>query len=400
MQQPMMEKIKASAEALFTQLQQWRHHLHAHPELSWQEVQTAAFVIQQLESLGIPYRNDVAGTAVLAWIDGHDPESKCIALRADMDALPIQETNDIPYASCNAGVMHACGHDVHTTWLLGAASILNEMKSSLKGRILLVFQPSEEKMPSGAKAILNSPAFQFFRVQQIFGLHVTPELQVGTIGFHPGNFMASADEIYITIKGNGGHAAQPHLVIDTIATAAQVIVALQQVVSRKAKADMPTVLSFGDIQGHGATNIIPKEVKIKGTLRTFDETWRAAAHEWIRTITSRTAEAMGASAEVDIPEGLPFLYNDPELTERMKMLASKAFGENQIINLPIRMGSEDFAFYSHQIPACFIRIGTGNKEKGISSGIHTSTFDIDEAALGIGSIILSLAAADILSADN
>jgi len=400
MQQQLIDKIKNSAQAIFPQLQSWRHHLHAHPELSWQEVETSAFVMQALEKLGIPYRNDVAGTAVLAWIDGENPESACIALRADMDALPIQETNDLPYASRNPGVMHACGHDVHTTWLLGAATILQEMKPLLKGRVLLLFQPSEEKLPSGAKAVIDSPIFQSFRVQQIIGLHVTPEMQAGTVGFHKGNFMASADEIYISIKGNGGHAAQPHLVVDTIATAAQVIVGLQQVVSRKAKADIPTVLSFGDIQGHGATNIIPKEVNIKGTLRTFDEKWRKEAHQWIKSITAHYAEAMGASAEVEIPEGLPFLYNDPMLTENIMELAKKAFGDSQVLQVPIRMGSEDFAFYSHQIPACFIRIGTGNPEKGISAGIHTSAFNIDESALGLGSVMLTLAALEMQSADN
>lgn len=377
-------KIKSLAKAIKSELISIRHTIHQNPELSFQEENTAELVENYLASLGLETHR-MAGTGIWAMIYGNGSSNKTIALRADLDALPIQEKNDKPYASRVPGVMHACGHDVHTTSLLGAAKILTSIKENLNGNIKLIFQPGEEKLPGGASLLIKEGILDNPKVDAIIGQHVMPFIQTGNVGFRKGLYMASTDEIYITVNGKGGHGAMPHLCIDPVAISAQIIVALQQVVSRKAKPILPTVLSFGKINSEGgATNVIPNKVKFEGTLRTLDETWRAECKELISKIVKNTAEMYGASADVLIETGYPFLKNDEILTESLVNKAEAYMGSAQVEQLDIWMAAEDFSFYSQQVPACFYRLGTRNEDKGIISAVHTDTFDIDEDALETG----------------
>lgn len=366
-----------------------RRYLHAHPELSFQEEKTMAYVSEQLTELGISHKNNVGGYGIVGLIEGTNPSVKTIALRGDMDALPIMEKNEVEYASCNPGVMHACGHDVHTTNLLGAARILNELKEHFEGTVKLIFQPAEERLPGGASIMIKDGVLENPQVETIVGQHVLPQMEVGKVGFRPGIYMASCDEIFITVKGNGGHGAQPNLTIDTVLVAAHIVVALQQVVSRRANPIIPTVLSVGKIIGSGATNVIPGEVYMEGTLRTFDEAWRADAKQHIREIVEGVAKSMGAEVELRIEHGYPYLQNNDELTNRSIEWAKEYMGEENVEILPIRMTAEDFSYYTQIVPACFYRLGTGNIAKGITSSIHTPTFDIDEAALKIGAGLMA-----------
>ena len=358
-----------------------RRHLHQNPELSYQEEQTAAYVAAELDKLGIPYQSGVGGFGLVATV-GTATDKGLIALRADMDALPIREANEVPYKSRNDGVMHACGHDVHTSSLLGTARILKALEAELPGQVRLLFQPGEEKLPGGATLMIRDGALRNPVPQLIFGQHVHPPLESGSVGFCPGNYMASADEIYLTVKGRGGHGALPQDCIDPIAISAQIITALQQVISRYAPPTVPTVLTFGKINSDGgATNVIPNAVFLEGTFRTMDEEWRSEAHKRIRKIATMVAKGMGGAIELDLEKGYPVLYNHPDLTQQAKSWAQDYLGTSQVIDLPIRMTAEDFSWYSHHIPACFYRLGTGNREKGITSPVHTNTFDIDEDAL-------------------
>ena len=375
-------QIKELASTYFEEYRSIRHHLHAHPELSYKEYNTAAFVKQHLDQLGIPY-TVMADTGVIGVIQGR-PSDRVIALRADMDALPIQEENDVEYASTVAGVMHACGHDVHTSCLLGAARILNELKEQWDGTIKLVFQPGEEKNPGGASLLIKEGVLDNPKPQHIIALHVHPQLEVGKVSFGAGKVMASADEIYITIKGKGGHAARPHLTVDTILAASQLVVALQQVVSRNNNPFSPSVLSICSIQGGHTTNVIPSEVKLMGTFRAMDESWRFAAHKRITEICEHVAKSTGAEIMVRIDVGYPSVINDAELTPKAKSIASTFMGSENVGEMELSMGAEDFGYYSQKIPGCFFRLGTGNVSKGITSGVHTPTFNIDERGIEIG----------------
>ncbi len=377
------EKIKALAKQYAPEFIDIRHHLHAHPELSYQEYETSKFVQDKLFELGIPF--DIkATTGVIGLIKGRNPNSRIIALRADMDALPIQEENDIPYKSTNDGVMHACGHDVHTTCLLGAAKILNELRNEWEGTIKLIFQPGEEKNPGGASLLIKEGVLDNPAPSCIFGLHVHPGLAVGKMSFRAGKVMASADELYITIKGRGGHAASPHLCIDPILIASHLIIALQQVVSRNNDPHNPTVLSITSFKGGETTNVIPNEVKLKGTFRAMDETWRFKAHDLIRKMATDLVHSMGGKIDLLIDVGYPSVYNNEALNEITKEKAVAFIGETNVEETEKRMGAEDFGYYSQQIPGCFFRLGVMNKEKGITSGVHTPTFNIDESAIEIG----------------
>ncbi len=380
----MKERIKKMAGEIKEELVSIRQDIHSHPELSFQEERTASLVEDYLKQLGLkPQR--MAGTGVWAMIEGKGENKRTVALRADLDALPIEEKNEKPYKSQNKGVMHACGHDVHTTSLLGAAKILVSMKDELKGDVKLIFQPGEEKLPGGASLLIKEGILENPKVDAIIGQHVMPFIHTGNVGFRKGLYMASTDEIYITIHGKGGHGAMPHLCIDPVAISAQVIIALQQVVSRRAKPILPTVLSFGKINSDGgATNVIPNSVSIEGTLRTLDENWRKEAKELITKVINNTAEAYGATADIRIENGYPFLKNNVELTTSMMDFAGDYLGEEHVENLDIWMAAEDFAYYSQQVPACFYRLGTRNEAKGITSAVHTNTFDIDEDALETG----------------
>lgn len=379
------------------QLETWRHHLHAHPELSWQETNTTNYIESELKKIGITQIQKPLKTGLVATIEGNIPSEKCIALRADIDALPIEEANTCDYKSTNQGVMHACGHDVHTTCLLGAARYLIENKDRWGGIIKLIFQPSEEKQPSGAEAMIQAGVLDSPKVGNIIGLHVTPELEVGKLGFRSGAFMASADEIYMTVVGKGGHGASPHLCIDPIVLSANIIVALQQLVSRYADPKTPTVLTFGDIHGYGATNIIPDKVELKGTLRTFDEQWRREIQSKIKSVSEGIARGFGGDCMVEIPEGVPFVYNDEKLTEKIKSSAERILGSDNVVEMPIRMGAEDFSFYGQKCPASFFRLGTGNASKGTTVTVHNSKFNIDEEALSIGGYALATMAMDLLA---
>jgi hippurate hydrolase len=379
----MKEKIKSLAAAYAEEFIAIRRHLHAHPELSYEEFETAAFVQQQLTSYNIPFKV-MATTGVVGIIEGKNPTSKVIALRADMDALPIQEENLADYASTKKGVMHACGHDVHTTCLLGAAKILNETKDDWEGTVKLIFQPGEEKNPGGASYMIRDGVLVNPAPQKIFALHVHPGMEAGTFSFRGGMVMASADEIYISIKAKGGHAAAPQYTADTILIAAQLIVSLQQIVSRNNNPFNPSVLSITSFQGGNTTNVIPSEVKLMGTFRAMDEEWRFRAHELIKKQTVELVAAMGAEAIIHIDVGYPFVLNNEALTTAAHKNAALYAGEQQVSETELRMGAEDFAYYSHQIPACFFRLGAGNKAKGITSGVHTPTFDIDETAIEHG----------------
>lgn len=360
-----------------------REHIHSHPELSFQEYQTADFVSAKLTEWNIEHTTGIAGTGIVALIKGQNPDSRIIALRGDMDALPILEMNEVAYKSQNAGVMHACGHDVHTTCLLGAAKILNETKEQWSGTIKLIFQPGEEKHPGGASLLIKEGVLENPKPQAIFALHVYPHLPYGKLGFKEGQYMASADEIYITVKGKGGHAALPHQTIDPIIIAASLLTSLQQIISRNCNPLQPSVLSFGSIHGGNAGNVIPDEVKLEGTLRCMDETWRAKAHELIKSHTIGLCRALGGDADVEIPMGYPSLFNHPETTRRARSIAEKTLGKEHIVELDLRMAAEDFSFYTHQVPGCFFRLGTSH-EGQFTYPVHNAHFDIYQQAIGIG----------------
>lgn len=388
----MIDNIKAIARRIKQETIAARRHLHAHPELSFQEFETVSFVEKQLRSFGIGDLEKKANTGLVALIQGKNPEKKTIALRADMDALPIIEQNEVPYKSQNPGVMHACGHDVHTASLLGAARILHEVKDQFEGTVKLIFQPGEELIPGGASLMIKDKALENPRPSGIIGQHVMPLIPVGKVGFRKGMYMASADELYITVKGKGGHGAMPETLVDPVLIASHMIVALQQVVSRNASPKIPSVLSFGRIEALGATNIIPNEVKIEGTFRTLDEAWRAKAHQHILQIAHGIVEGMGGQLDFDIRIGYPFLKNAEELTEKAQQAAIDYLGEENVVDLDIWMAAEDFSYYTQEIDGCFYRLGTRNESRGIISGVHTPTFDIDEDALEIGSGLMAFLA--------
>ncbi len=381
----MLEKIKKLAATYSPEFIEVRHHIHANPELSYQEFETSKFIQQKLTGWKIPFEVK-ATTGVVGLIEGKNPTKQIIALRADMDALPITEENNVSYKSSKNGVMHACGHDVHTTCLLGAAKILNELKDEWEGTVKLIFQPGEERNPGGASLLIKEGVLENPAPQKIFALHVHPGMEVGKFSFRGGMVMASADEIYITIKAKGGHAAAPQFTADPILIASHLIISLQQIISRNNDPFNPSVLSITSFQGGNTTNVIPSEVKLMGTFRAMNETWRFKAHELIIKHANELVHAMGAEVDARIDVGYPFVLNDPALCEAASINAAKYAGEENVSQTELRMGAEDFAFYSHKIPGCFFRLGVGNKEKNITSNVHTPTFDVDERAIehGIG----------------
>jgi amidohydrolase len=386
------DKIKSLATDYKAEIIANRRHLHANPELSFHEFKTVAFVEEQLRSFGITYLERKANTGIVALIEGRNPSQKTIALRGDMDALPIIEQNDVPYKSINPGVMHACGHDVHTASLLGAAKILQGVKDDFEGTVKLIFQPGEELIPGGASLMIKDKALENPRPSGIIGQHVMPLIPVGKVGFRKGMYMASADELYITVKGKGGHGAMPETLVDPVLIASHMIVALQQVVSRNASPKIPSVLSFGRVEALGATNIIPNEVKIQGTFRTLNEEWRAKAHQHMISIAKGIVEGMGGELDFEVRKGYPFLKNAEGLTSRAQLAAIEYLGEENVQDLEIWMAAEDFSYYTQEIDGCFYRLGTSNESKGIVSGVHTPTFDIDEDALEVGAGLMAFIA--------
>ncbi|SFC36221.1 amidohydrolase [Parapedobacter composti] len=374
------ERISALASQVYDNTVAIRRHLHQHPELSFEEYQTSAFVRAELDSLGIPYRT-MANTGVVAHIQGDLRSDRVIALRADMDALPIQEVAGRPYGSMNAGVMHACGHDAHTASLLGTARILQALKADFGGTVKLIFQPGEEKLPGGASLMIKEGVLQNPAPQAIVGQHVMPLIPAGKVGFRAGKYMASTDELYITVSGKGGHGAQPQQNIDPVVITAHIITALQQVVSRMADPKMPSVLSIGKVIANGATNVIPNEVYLEGTFRTFDEDWRKEAHVRMKKMAIGIAESMGGACDFEVRVGYPFLINEEQLTAEVRGFAEEFLGKENVLDLDLWLAAEDFAYYSQETDACFYRLGTGSQAKGITSAVHTPTFDIDEEAL-------------------
>lgn len=379
----LIQQIKSLSESYFEEILEIRRHIHANPELSFQEHNTAKFIETKLKEFGITNTQRIAETGVTFCLEGKE-KGKTIALRADIDALPIKEANDVSYKSQNEGVMHACGHDVHTSNLLGVAKILSQLTDHLSGTVKFIFQPAEEKSPGGASILIKEGILKNPAPERILGQHVMPLIPEGKVGFRPGKYMASADEVYLTVKGKGGHAAMPETFIDPIAIASQIVVSLQQIVSRMANPKTPSVLSFGKIAGGNINNVIPDEVKIDGTFRTFDEEWRKKALQKIKDISTSIASAMGGSCEVHIASGYPFLVNDEAYTLKNIEAAKSYIGEENVVELDLWMAAEDFAFYSHEVPGCFYRLGTRNEDKGIVSGVHTPTFNIDENALKTG----------------
>jgi len=390
------EKVRSLAQKDHEEIRAIRQHLHANPELSFQEFKTSKFVEEKLKSLGLETQTGLAGTGLVALIKGKNPTKKTFALRADMDALPIQEKNEVAYKSTNPGVMHACGHDVHTSSLLGAAKILTQLRDEFEGTIKLVFQPGEELLPGGASLMIKEGVLKNPEVSAIVGQHVMPLIPAGKVGFREGMYMASTDELYVTVKGKGGHGAMPEQNIDPVLISAHIIVALQQIVSRNASPKTPCVLSFGKVEAKGATNVIPDEVKMEGTFRTMNEPWRIEAHKRMKKMAEGIAESMGGSCDFRIERGYPFLENNAALTANARTWAEEYLGKENVLELDLWMAAEDFAYYSQEIDACFYRLGTRNEARGITSSVHTPTFDIDENALPIGAGLMAYIALNYL----
>jgi len=382
------EKVKQLSKSIFNEVVATRRHLHANPELSFHETETSAFVAKKLDELGLTYTR-MAGNGLVSLIKGDKLSDKVIALRADMDALPITEINDVPYKSKNIGVMHACGHDAHTSSLLGTAKILTELKSEFGGTVKLIFQPAEEKLPGGANLMIQEGVLENPKPQAVLGQHVMPLIEAGKVGFRAGKYMASTDELYVSVTGKGGHGAQPQQNVDPVIITAHILTALQQVVSRFADPKSPSVLSFGKVIANGATNVIPNEVYLEGTFRTMDEAWRQEAHIKMKKMAEGIAESMGAKCDFNIVKGYPFLINEEVLTASARGFAEDYLGKENVLDLDIWMAAEDFAYFSQAADACFYRLGTRNESRGITSSVHTPTFDVEESALELSTGLMA-----------
>ena len=382
------DKISGLAQEFHQNVIRIRRHLHSYPELSFQEHQTSAFIKESLNELGITW-SSIAGTGVVAILEGNLPSANVIALRADIDALPIQEKNTADYSSRNAGVMHACGHDFHTSSLLGTAQILQSMRENFGGRIKLIFQPGEEVLPGGASIMIKEGVLTNPKPTAILGQHAMPRIHSGKIGIRSGKHMASMDAVHVRVTGKGGHGAEPHKNIDPVLIASHIIIALQQVVSRIAQPGDPTVLSFGKVIANGAVNVIPDEVYMEGTFRAMNEAWRDEAHRRMKEIAEGLAASMGATCDFKIIRGYPFLINEKNLTKQITQYAVEYLGEENVLEEDIWMAAEDFAYYSQAADSCFYLCGVGNPSKGINSSLHTPTFDIDESALATSSGLMA-----------
>ncbi len=378
----LISRIHSLSGSYFDEILETRRHLHRHPELSFHENKTSAFLSEKLEEIGIQYKSGYAKTGIVGIIVGNDPGKKVVALRADMDALPVQEETEVSWKSKNDGVMHACGHDIHMACLLGAAKILNGLRSDFNGTVLLIFQPGEELLPGGARLMMAEGALSQPEPDVVLGMHVQPDIPAGMVGFRSGKYMASNDEIYLQVKGRGGHAALTQEVADTVLIAAHVLIDLQQIVDTEANGSIPTVLSFGKVIAEGATNVIPDVVQLEGTFRTLNEKWRREAHHKIKSIAHTAARRMGGSCTVEIRQGYPALLNDPELTAGSAELARLFLGKENVLDLDVRMTSEDFAFYAREFPSCFYRLGVGRGKN--NAALHTSMFSPDEESVRTG----------------
>ncbi|MGN6542694.1 MAG: M20 metallopeptidase family protein [Ginsengibacter sp.] len=381
-------KIDQIAERIHNEVIQDRRHLHSNPELSFYEFETRDYIASRLKEMGIEFQR-MADTGLVALIKGDLPSNKVVALRADIDALPITEANDVSYKSKKAGVMHACGHDAHTSSLLGTAKILLQLKKEFGGTVKLIFQPAEEKYPGGASKMIQEGVLENPKAAAVIGQHVMPELETGKVGFRAGKYMASNDELYVTVRGKGGHGAQPHQNIDPVLIAAHIIIALQQIVSRMANPNCPSVLSFGKVIANGAVNVIPDEVNLEGTFRTVDQAWRKKAHQQMKKIAEGIAKCMNGTCTFNIVKGYPVLTNEERLTKNLQKFSIEYLGKENVLDLEITMAAEDFAYYSQVSDSCFYRLGTGNKTAGITSSLHTPTFNVDENSLRISSGLMA-----------
>ena len=386
---PSLNQIKEKAECVFTKVLEVRRHIHQHPELSFKEFETSKYICSLLEKMKIPYTTGHVKTGIIALIKGKNPEKKVVLLRADLDALPITEQNKTDYISKNPGVMHACGHDVHSASVIGAAQILNQFKNEFEGTVKVIFQPGEEVLPGGASLMIKEGVLKNPNVNVAIAQHVHPSMEVGKVGFRSGMYMASTDEIYLTITGKGGHAAMPADYNNPLLIASEVLLELKKKFPNDGKSQIPTVLAFGKIEGAGATNVIPECVKIEGTFRTMDEKWRTEAHDIITKTIMEVCNKNNTKADINIMRGYPFLVNDKAVTETCRKAAIEYLGIENVEELPLRMTAEDFAYFSQELPCCFYRLGTGNQAKGITAGVHTPTFDIDEEALKIGTGLMA-----------
>lgn len=394
----MINQIKTLANQYFNEVVSIRRHLHQHPELSFEEFNTSKFVCSILDKYDISYKKDIVKTGIVAIIEGKNPSKKTILLRADLDALPIEEKNNVDYKSQNIGVMHACGHDAHTASVLGTAIILNQLKNEFEGTVKIMFQPGEEVLPGGSSLMIKEGVLQNPKVDVAIAQHVFPSMEVGKVGFREGMYMASTDELHITITGKGGHAAMAGDYNNPLVVAAHIITEIEKQfpfvidvegVARNTHNNIPTVIAFGKIEGKGATNVIPESVYLAGTFRTMDEVWRKEVKLTITDIINRVSSQYNTKADINIMDGYPFLTNDVEITKHCKQAAIEYLGKENVEDLPLRMTAEDFAYITQEVPSCFYRLGTGNKSKGIISGVHTSTFDIDERALEISSGLMA-----------
>ena len=388
-------EIKKLAKKYLDELIQIRRHLHQYPELSFEEFETSKFIQSKLKAAGISFTTGHVQTGIIATIHGHSPAGKTLLLRADMDALPIQETNAVPYQSTHLGRMHACGHDVHTACVLGAAMILNDCKHIWNGTVKVMFQPGEEVLPGGASLMIAEGLLENPKVDKALALHVYPSMETGKVGFKSGMYMASTDELYITVNGKGGHAAMPHKYTNPLLIAANILLDINRHFMTEAALkgtmgeNIPTVVAFGKIEGKGATNVIPDKVEIAGTMRTMDENWRGIIHKQLHDILKKHSDIYGIESTIRIEKGYPFLVNDVDFTETSKAKAKEYLGAANVEELPLRMTAEDFAFISQKVPSCFFRLGTGNLEKNIKSEVHTSNFDVDEQSIEIGAGMLA-----------
>lgn len=389
----LLHAVREAADQLLPRIINVRRHLHANPELSFKEFRTADFVTDELQAMGVSCSR-MSTTGVVGIIEGKQSGGKTIALRADLDALPITEQNTTEYISKNAGIMHACGHDVHTASLLGAAQILNSVRDQFSGTVKLIFQPGEEVLPGGASVMIKDGVLENPAPQSIYAQHVFPSLPAGKVGFRSGMYMASTDELHVTVYGKGGHAAMVNDYVNPILIASTIVAALHAfIMDRKTRlssaADTPTVLAFGKIEGLGATNVIPEVVHMQGTFRTMNEEWRLKAHEFLIRTAEGLAKEMGGRCEFRIDRGYPVLYNDAEITERARWAAEQYLGKENVTELDLRMTAEDFAFYSQKIPACFYRLGTASRDGKFTAGVHSPHFDIDETAMKTGAGLLA-----------
>lgn len=394
----MIDIIKQLNDQYFDTIVKIRRHIHQYPELSFEEINTSAYICEILDKYQISYTKGIVKTGIIAIIQGKNPNKKTILLRADLDALPIEEKNDVSYKSKHKGVMHACGHDVHTASVLGTVIILNQLKAEFDGTIKIMFQPGEEVLPGGSSLMIKEGVLENPPINMAIAQHVFPSLETGKVGFRAGMYMASTDEIHLTIIGKGGHAAMAGDYINPLIVSAHIITEIEKCfpitidlegVARNTQNNIPTVIAFGKIEGKGATNVIPESVYMAGTIRTMDEVWRKEIKTRIKEIINQISNQYNVSAELDIIDGYPFLINHEASTILCKQAAKEYLGKENIVELPLRMTAEDFAYITQQVPSCFYRLGTGNITKGISSGVHTSTFNIDEDALKISSGLMA-----------